>query len=128
VGQAYADVDVCRKANFGIYHPTLDLTGLSPEWARKALRMCQEAVRAARLGQERATVAADAPIIHKAEIKPDVRPSCRIRLNPEHWDMLERIKECWQLPSPTAAARLAIENERQRCLELEREARDQEGL
>lgn len=127
VGQAYADVDVCRKNRFTIFHPTLDLTGLSPEWARKALRMCQEAVRAAKLGQERATVAADTPIVHKAEVKPDVRPSCRIRLDPEFWDMLEKIQETWQLGSPTAAARLAIEKERQRCLEMEREARDREA-
>lgn len=126
VGQAYADVDVCRKNQFTLFHPTLDLTGLSPEWARKALRMCEEAVRAAKLGQERATVAADTPVVHKAETKPDIRPSCRIRLSPAEWDMLGKIKECWGLESLTAAARLAIENERQRCLEMEREARDKE--
>jgi hypothetical protein len=128
VGQAYADADVCRKNQFTLFHPTLDLTGLSPEWARKALRMCQEAVRAAKLGQERATVAADALIAHKNEVKPDVRPSCRIRLDPEFWDMLGKIKEEWGLESVTAAARLAIAKERQRCLEMERQAQEQGEL
>lgn len=124
VGQAYADTDVCRKNNFALFHPTLDLTGLTPEWARRAVRMCQEAIRAAKLGQARATVAADSPVTHAAEVRPDRRPSNRIRLDPETWRLLEEIREAWGMDSATAAARWAIAKEHAGARAMERRAKE----
>lgn len=74
----------CRMILFELQHPRLDLSGLSPVQAKHAARMVEEAVRAAKLGQERATVDARAEVAHGR----DGRPSCRVRLNEEAWDLL----------------------------------------
>lgn len=89
--QKYADPEGCRKAVYSLMHPTLDLSGMTIPAARRAARMAHEAVVAARLGQARATVDADAPVTHKA-VLPDERPSNRLRLSERHWQMLGEIK------------------------------------
>lgn len=89
--QKYADPENCRRAVYALMHPTLDLSGMTPERAKHASRMAEEAVRAAKLGQRRATVDASRPVEHDA-VNPDTRPSNRLRLTERHWQMLGEIK------------------------------------
>lgn len=95
--QRYADPEACRRALYALQHPTLDLSGMAPVQAKRAARMADEAVRAAKLGQARATVDARSEVTHAIEDKrgPDNRPSCRLRLDMEHWRMLGEIQEYW---------------------------------
>jgi hypothetical protein len=89
--QQYADPDGCRRAIYALMHPTLDLSGMLPEKAKQAARMAEEAVRAAKLGQPRATVDARSEVEHAA-LRPDPRPSCRLRVTPRHFELLAEIK------------------------------------
>jgi len=93
--QRYADPEACRRELYSLQHPTLDLSGMPPVQAKHAARMAGEAVRAAKLGQTRATVDARVEVVHAVEDKrgPDNRPSCRLRLSPGHWRMLAEIQE-----------------------------------
>lgn len=89
--QKYADPENCRRAVYALMHPTLDLSGMTPEKAKRAARMAEEAVKAAKLGQGRATVDASRPVEHKA-LRPDPRQSCRLRVTPEHFEMLAEMQ------------------------------------
>jgi hypothetical protein len=89
--QRYADPESCRRAIYALMHPTLDLSGMLPEKAKQAARMAEEAVKAAKLGQPRATVDARGEVEHKAT-NPDPRPSCRLRVTPRHFELLAAIK------------------------------------
>lgn len=90
--QKYADPELCRRAIYALMHPTLDLSGMLPEKAKQAARMAEEAVRAAKLGQERATVDARSTVEHIKATWPDDRPSCRLRVTPRHFELLAEIK------------------------------------
>lgn len=90
--QQYADPEGCRRAIYALMHPTLDLSGMLPEKAKQAARMAAEAVEAAKLGQARATVDARSRVEHVNAAAPDNRPSCRLRVNPEHFEALEELK------------------------------------
>ena len=90
--QKYADPENCRRAIYALMHPTLDLSGMLPEKAKQAARMAEEAVRAAKLGQPRATVDSRSPVTHKA-VDPDPRPSCRLRVTPRHFELLAEMQE-----------------------------------
>lgn len=74
---------------FELAHPRVDLSGLDPVKAKQAERMMAEAIRAAKLGQSRATVDASNPVEHERERGPDPRSSNRIRLDDIQWDDLE---------------------------------------
>lgn len=82
----------CKMQLFERLHPRLDLSGLDPVAAKRAERMVVEAVKAAKLGQSRATVDADVEVSHGR----DERPSRRVRLHEEEWRMLEEIVQ-WSL-------------------------------
>lgn len=87
----YADHKICRMVLFKLQHPRLDLGGLSPVTAKRAARMAAEAIKAAKQGQGRATVDADAEVEHGR----DPRASCRVRLSPETWEKLGQIVSSW---------------------------------
>lgn len=89
--QKYADPETCRRAIYALMHPTLDLSGMLPEKAKQAARMAEEAVKAAKLGQARATVDARSEVAHEA-LNPDTRPSCRLRVTPHHFELLAEMK------------------------------------
>lgn len=121
--QKYADPENCRKALYALQHPTLDLSGLPPVKAKHAARMAEEAVKAAKLGQGRATVDASRPIEHVAT-RPDPRPSNRLRLSERHWQMLGEIKALgfYGDLSYSAIAEELIEQELELCRARTREA------
>lgn len=79
----------CRDRVFAKLHPRLDLSGLDPVAAKRAERMVAEAVRAAKLGQSRATVDADVEVVHGR----DERPSCRPRIGPDAWAQLTALAQ-----------------------------------
>ena len=89
--QKYADPENCRRALYALMHPTLDLSGMLPEKAKQAARMAEEAVKAAKLGQPRAVVDARSEVEHVA-LRPDPRPSCRLRVTPRHFELLAEIQ------------------------------------
>lgn len=82
----------CRQRFYWQSRLMIDLKVNDPALRARAGRMAEEAVVAAKLGQPRATVDATAPVTHKAVAPPDPRPSCRLRVTPRHWEMLEEIK------------------------------------
>lgn len=101
--------DGCRKRYWLLTHPSIDLAGLTVAQAVAVNRMVEEAVRAARMGQRRATVDSRHPVTHETEsIKPDTRPSCRIRLDPEGWADLEALQGILGLPTKTAVVQQLI--------------------
>lgn len=100
--------------------------GVPPELASRAAAMAEDAVRACRYGQVRATVDARHPVAHAAAEPPDRRNSNRIRLGDKEWADLEEIRAAWGLPSRTAAARWAIEQALREVRYREREAADHE--
>lgn len=104
--QRYADPEACRRALYALQHPTLDLSGMAPVQAKNAARMASEAVRAARMGQARATVDAHAEVEHESESRRgiDKRPSCRLRLTPYHWQLLSEIQAFWSREVRTSLA------------------------
>lgn len=114
--QKYADPENCRKALYALMHPTLDLSGMLPEKAKQAARMAGEAVKAAKLGQPRATVDARSEVEHKA-LRPDPRPSCRLRVTPKHFEMLAEIQASgfWGDESFSGIAMNLIEREAEDC-------------
>lgn len=81
-----------RRMTWDEYHPRLDLSGLPLDVAKRCLRMAEEAVKAARQGLERATVDARSPVQHER----DPRPSCRVRLTPAVFEVLdEMVADGW---------------------------------
>ena len=126
--QKYADPENCRRALYALQHPTLDLSGLPPVKAKHAARMAEEAVKAAKLGQGRATVDASRPIEHVAT-RPDPRPSNRLRLSERHWQMLGEIKALgfYGDLSYSAIAEELIEQELELCRARAREAEEHDG-
>jgi len=82
--------DGCRQRHWNAKNTAFDLSMLSPAKQEQAKRMMQEALKAARMGQKRATVDAERPVSHEAAAeRPDTRPSCRVRLSPDTWDDLQ---------------------------------------
>ena len=124
--QKYADPENCRKALYALQHPTLDLSGLPPVKAKHAARMAEEAVKAAKLGQGRATVDASRSVEHQNAVRRDSRPSNRLRLSERHWQMLGEIKALGfhQARSYSAIAEELIEQELELCRARAREAEE----
>jgi hypothetical protein len=120
VGQAYADVDFCRKREYIYFRPQLDLRGMDRAGADRAMLLVSEAVKAAKLGQQRATVDVR-PVTHKAEVKADSRPSNRIRLDAATWQALREIQEFWGHENPTETVRKLIELGHRRMTERRKE-------
>lgn len=77
--------DNCRSRLWEASRPRLDLTGLTGPQVERAKRMVEDAVAAARQGQDRATIDARHPVKHQR----DPRTSRRARIRSEVWSMLE---------------------------------------
>lgn len=114
--QQYADPENCRRALYTLMHPTLDLSGMLPEKAKQAARMAQEAVKAAKLGQPRAVVDARSEVEHVA-LRPDPRPSCRLRVTLRHFELLAEIQASgfWDDESFSGIVMNLIEREAEDC-------------
>ena len=130
IAQKYADPENCRKALYSLMHPTLDLSGMPPEKAKQAARMAEEAVKAAKLGQARATVDARSGVAHEA-LNPDTRPSCRLRVTPRHFEMLAEIQTLngyYEGKSFSAIAMDLIEREVEDCRLRARQEGEHDGM
>lgn len=103
-GSKYASSG-CRNALFALQHPRVDLSGLSPEAAKRAKRLLDEAVRAAKEGLERATV----DMTHEVKHQRDERPSNRLRLSGEGWDLADLLAALWGCSRSRAAERAMAE-------------------
>lgn len=94
---------LCRQRYWNATHTTLNLAGLSEAERVRAERMLTEALRAAKLGQRRATVDADREVSHEAAVeRPDRRNSNRVRLTDDAWDDLDLLRIVYGLPSRSA--------------------------
>lgn len=85
----------CKAKFWELQHPRLDLSGVDAETCLRIKRMVEEAVRAAKEGVTRATVDASHPVKRER----DARPSCRVRLDQETWDLMGEMLESEELAS-----------------------------
>lgn len=109
----------CRQKAWHAKHTTLDLSTLSEAQRVRAERMVAEALRAAKLGQRRATVDADHEVSHEAAAEiPDKRSSNRVRLDDDTWDDLHFLSTFLGLDSRSAVVKELVRNATQRAISV----------